>query len=155
MMVMRQNLRTGPDLQLEWGEDIPPEYRDAVGPLLYEFAWLVPPWCRLIRVMNAVAAQNEETATMDLREEYRFARLTLTPWFLEGDPSTRRRVVVHELLHVFIAPMAEVLFGLLEQTENEPLRGIVRNQWHKAMESGIQDLAYAITGREEPGESDL
>ena len=136
-------------LTVLWNDDVPREYRDAAESILNEYLWLVPPWCRTLRIQNTVAAENGETAAVETRVEYRWAKLTLTPWFLEGDAITRTRVIAHELLHISLTAAADVFANVVAATDNEPFKDLAKEEWRKALEAGTQDLAYAIAGREE------
>lgn len=135
--------------EIKWMPDVPDEYREASESLLKEYLWLVPAWCQTLRVQNNVGAKGGEAASTETRPEYRHARITLTPWFLECDAGARRQIVIHELLHIGLAAAADVFANVLAATENEPFRDLAEEEWRKASEAGIQDLAHAIAGREE------
>jgi len=131
--------------EILFDDDVPREIKGAALPIVERWAWLVPQWCLWLHVGNTtVLPENGGYALSTTREEYRFARITLTPGWLEEAEREREFGIVHELLHIPIAPMHQLMGTAMEKSENEPYKALVEEQWRKAMEGAVQDLAHAL-----------
>lgn len=131
--------------KVEFDEDVPQEIKKAALPIVERWAWLIPQWCLWLRVGNTtILPENGGYAMNTTREEYRFARIMLTPAWLEENDRDREFGIVHEILHIPIAPMHELMGTAMEKSDNEPYKALVEEQWRKAMEGAVQDLAYAL-----------
>lgn len=131
---------------VDYAVDMPKELRDAVRPHLDRWLWVVPPWCRIIHVCHRHACDDTPgiVASNETSVEYRWARVAVYPAWLDQDDDERSRSALHELLHVILAPMHDVLSGVLEQTENEPFASTVEEDFRRAMEGAVQDLTFAL-----------
>ena len=134
--------------EIKFDDDVPQEIQDAALPIVERWAWLIPQWCLWLSVGNTTrASEDGGCATNTTREEYRFARIMLTPVWLEENDRDREFEIVHEILHIPIAPMHELMGAAMEKSDNEPYKALVEEQWRKAMEGAVQDLAYALMNR--------
>lgn len=85
--------------------DWPKEVLSIVRPLAREFKWLVPPWCHVITITYDVRAKAIMTCQLDA--DYRAARLVVGPKFLSLDKADRQQTIIHELIHIFVLPIAD------------------------------------------------
>ena len=133
--------------EIIYNNDVPAELRDAVQPHLDKWAWLIPTWCHRVRVGNTLDGSEGMTADNQTQPEYRAAYIRFSPLWLELDDGRREETAIHELLHIPIEPMRQVLTDLLRTSTNEPLVDLVAEQWRLAFEGTVQDLTYAIQKR--------
>lgn len=135
----------------EW----PAEARSAVEPSLAGLEWLVPGWCETVWIAWASVPRDnteaESSATTGIEYPYRWAKITVRPGFLDDTARDRRSALIHELLHVFIGPLAEYaeqMADRLIKDDAPKFHETVREELRVRHESAVQDLAHAILGRE-------
>jgi len=135
----------------EW----PAESRAAVEPSLAGLEWLVPGWCETVWIAWASVPRDnleaEASATTSIEYPYRWAKIVVRPGFLDESVERRRSALIHELLHVFIGPLAEYaeqMADRLMKDDAPKFHETVREELRVRHESAVQDLAYAILGRE-------
>ncbi|MEO7367531.1 MAG: hypothetical protein ABIZ36_06215 [Gemmatimonadaceae bacterium] len=88
------------------------EVRFAIEPHIRKWAFLVPAWCEEVNV----TWQDDDTdgaLNVEVFYEYRRADLNVLPNFLTGE-RCRERNVVHELLHIITAPLANTCQAMRE-----------------------------------------
>jgi hypothetical protein len=138
-------------LNIQWGP-MPPEVRAAVRPLLLAHLWLVPAWCRELLVTWKDRHHHDTggtiTASSGSDPQYRYARLALhAPW-LDSSRSQRRREIIHELLHIPLAPLIDyhedAIDRLFADAEESPFRAHLEAGWQERHEGAVQDLAFAV-----------
>lgn len=123
---------------------VPPELRSALQPLLDEFKYLVPTWCHTVNISNSTEAKEEELACAQVLPEYRQAFICFSPLWIEAREDLRRDAVLHEILHISIEPMRQVLIDLLDSTYDDDRAGAAHEQWRKAFEGTVCDLSRAL-----------
>lgn len=82
---------------------------------------------------------------------YRWASIRVHPGWLDTPEWDRRQAVIHELLHVFLAPLAnyaECEIDRLLKDEAPKYHGSVRAELTDRLEGAIQDLATVLRDRE-------
>lgn len=116
--------------KLQFAPSVETEVRSAIEPLLVKWAFLIPAWCHEL----AIRWDDEDTdgaLRIEVHHEYRDADLFVLPNFLTT-PENRERQVVHELLHLSLAPLTQVAEAMrdalvkkapgVEEWANEMLR---------------------------------
>lgn len=134
----------------EW----PAEPRRATEAALAGLEWLVPDWCR--EVCLRWEAQPPEDASgaaaeTEIAYEYRWAVIRIFPEFFADTPDGRRCNLTHELLHIFVGPLAEYAEQLATRLlkEDAPkFHETVRAELVTRLEGAVQDLANTIHARE-------
>lgn len=133
-------------LILRWGY-LPNEVRLALQPILVQYLWILPGWCRTLR-LDYHLSDNGADASTSGEFEYRQARIHIHGGWLDGSPSIRRAEIIHELLHIPLLPMVdnhnEDIGRLFEDSEAPKFKATLEEQWRKSFEGAVQDLAYSI-----------
>ncbi len=127
-----------------WAEPMPPEIRRAVLPLLRKHRAIVPAWCRQITVTYAQNGDDGAIATCQPSVRYRHAFVNIAPPFLSETPANRERVVVHELVHITLAPLADYAAQIIARVGEAALREHMEAELAERDESVTQDLAFAF-----------
>ncbi len=135
---------------IRWGY-MPPEVRDAFRPILLRYLWLAPSWCHTLSVAYR-QLDSEGNAHVEAEyassSEYRKGWITLYSGWLDSPPPERVATVVHELLHLPIAPMkgehGDVIDTLCPKDESPKFHQHLREQARQRLEGTVQDLTAAI-----------
>jgi hypothetical protein len=132
---------------LRWGY-MPTEVRAALAPLLRSYLWIAPGWLRQLGVSYYRGGDGEGDASTNCDPEYRQAWIRLHAGWLDANPTQRRLEVIHELLHLPLAPVVEehreAVDRLFEDGDAPKFKETLQEQWRKAFEGTVQDLAFAI-----------
>jgi hypothetical protein len=132
-----------------WGY-MPTEVREAFRPMLVQYLWLLPPWCRKLYVSYKQAHDSGDTdadASCGAMVEYRTASISIHAGWLDRNPASRRDAVVHEVLHVPTMPMVQEQEDVIKRLvgdEAEKFRGHLQEQWRQRFEGTVQDLTFSI-----------
>lgn len=129
---------------LNFPEDLGRRFRDDLARL----AWVVPSWATEIEAHYLDAGEGDTVASVSVHVRYRQAAIDLHPCYFRTSWDTRRRreALLHELLHVTIAPLADRARDLLEDM-TEPgtiVRRVTTAALEDQAEGVVQDLARAI-----------
>jgi len=129
-----------------YDEKIPVEVLESLAPLVDKWLWLVPTWCHELHVHyeGVIGEEPDAYASNSTVPEYRGARIRVAGSWLERDDRNREEAVVHELLHIPIAPMRCVLLDSVACTDNVPFKELVEENWRIAMEGAVCDLAHSL-----------
>ena len=130
--------------ELVFDPDMPRELQDAVRPYLERWLWVAPTWCHTVLVDNIIDVPSNQCGENTTLVQYREARISIAPNWLEQPPGRRESMVLHELMHIPFAPAGELLIEASESTNNEAWRELLENQWRKAIEGAVQDLTHAL-----------
>jgi hypothetical protein len=116
--------------RIRFSPNVASEVRAAIEPHLVKWAFLIPAWCHEL----TVKWDDDDTSSalcVKVFYEYRSADLIVLPNFLTS-PAARERDVVHELLHLSLAPLTIVCEAMrdalvkqapdVEEWANEMLR---------------------------------
>jgi hypothetical protein len=130
-----------------WGDSMPAEHRRAAEPLVAKHGHLLPLWCAhlSIRYSSDGGDTARAVAYMEPEYEYRQCRLIITPNFLTDTPANRERTIIHEFIHAPLAPIRRYLGDLLDTyVEDEYVRKLLFEQYHRLEEGCVQDLTFSI-----------
>ena len=133
-------------LRILWGY-CPPEIRTALHPILVDYLWLVPSWCQALYVRwDGKPEDLDSNATSSAQPEYRQAQLYIHPGWLAEIHTTRVHNVIHELVHIPVAPMVVEHEDLVKRLLDDApaFRGYAKEQWRRSFEGTVQDIATAI-----------
>lgn len=128
--------------------DCPAEVQKALAPLLKKHAGLVPGWCARLNVTwDPEGAEPGAVMAVSVSPEYREVCMAVMATWLSGTPEAREDAIVHELAHIPLAPMVNLMRTFMAQVAEEaPLElvGVVlEEQWRVAYEGAVQDLTHA------------
>lgn len=132
---------------LLWGY-CPPEVRSALRPILLDYLWLVPSWVQTLYVRWEERPEDPDTSALSgAQPEYRQAQLTICTGWLSAIHASRRTMLVHELVHMPLAPMVieheDIAKRLLDDAPR--FSGYSLGQWRRVLEGAVQDLAVAVS----------
>ena len=139
-------------IQILWGY-CPPEVREALRPILVDYLWLLPPWCRSLYVAwDDKYADRDAAMYSAAQPEYRQAQLRVCPLWLAAIPQVRRQNVAHELLHIPLVPVVQGHDDLLTRLLDDApgYQGYAKEQWRLAFEGTVQDLAASVAALSGP-----
>jgi hypothetical protein len=124
------------------------EHRTALEPLLARALHYAPPW--LANVSVIYDPHEKSLLSTTVLPEYRVQTIRVgNGWFSET-AEERAVNVYHEALHAHVETLAVVFQDLLTACEpSDQLRRWAEEQWRRAEEAVVSDLARSIAGREE------
>ncbi len=136
-----------PRLEINWQQlpDMPAEVRTAFEPMLTEYASLLPAWLLFLRVEFDASDGNEGAAAqINVRMEYCRATLTIGAQWMACDEAYRRKAVIHELLHITLDPMMNLVadFRDLACKAHPDLKDFLIEQARMANERVTTDLTW-------------
>lgn len=124
-----------------------PDLRRAIEPLIKKHAHLVPSWCHVLHCnFSTEGAEEGVVASITPMTEYRKAYLYVHAGFLTDDAEEREHSIVHELLHLQVAPLESLVSQLIKSTIT-PDSTLAEWSWEerrRATESVVEDLRLAF-----------
>ena len=134
-------------VDFQFWPDVPAEIRLALGPLMHRWAYLLPGWCHWVRIYYEPSDDGSIKNTAE--PEYRGVRLTVCADWLHGTAERRNELIVHEFLHVPLAPMVHLAKELIHSlVADEKTRDVLNEQWRLAFEGAVCDLERIVLGQE-------
>lgn len=136
-------------LKVLYTDSVPPEVRDLLAPLFERWLWIAPAWCHEIEVSWHEPEEDESDAILAIwpSVEYRRGEIAVFPKWLSETKRSRERAVVHELVHLLVAPMTEFYDDVLDRLTGRQakLAEYVKAQHAKAFESVVVDMTRVLT----------
>jgi hypothetical protein len=88
----------------------------------------------------------DDTVSITVMPEYRYARLFVYPRFLALSGARREEAVMHELAHVAIQPLGELVETVIESYlgEGSPERKLLEEIARRVEESAVEDVTMAF-----------
>lgn len=132
---------------IKFDADFPAELKPLIGGLLNEWKWLCPIWLQKIMVGYFPDQETMDRCSLEwtLSQDYRHARLRVTPNILHYSEWEKRDMMVHEIFHCFTIPFKHVcLTAFKDLAVEEPMYSILCRQIEEAMEQVTQDFAFSI-----------
>ena len=123
-----------------------PELHRYLDPLAY----LVPDWCSHVWVAWCAGDTNDDSTVADITAhyDYRWARMNVYASWLDQTDDLKRELLVHELMHLYIAPLSDytrdILKLLIPESEAEKFSKSTREQVRERCEAVTQDLTRLI-----------
>lgn len=134
--------------------DCKPGARRALEAHIKKWSFLVPSWCHTLH-LDFSTEGTEEGVIMSTNHmpEYRKAYIYAHPIFLTYDAEEQERSVVHELLHLQIAPLTEFSSTLLTKLTDpsSTLGDWAREEHRRALEGVVEDLRLVVARVVEKG----
>lgn len=133
-------------MTITWHRSLPPEIEAEVRPLVDRYAYLIPGWMRELTVRYAVdTPDGSYVADINIQPEYRQATLRLVPKWRDCDAAFKEQTIIHELIHLSLAPMDAWTQTLITKTvPDEGLRDTLSEDWRRAHEGATEDLSIAV-----------
>lgn len=128
--------------EVEWVE-VPTEVSRAARPIFHRFLRFTPSWCHDLTISYGDGEEGK-VACCTSQPEYRQAHITLFGGWLAEKATRRRRAVVHELSHLFTAPLDAFVGKLIEQIPDPAVRATMAHTWEGLVEGTTCDVARAI-----------
>lgn len=137
-------------MKLVW--NCKPDVKRTFEPLIKKHAHLIPSWCHVLHCDFATESEDGVIASITPLVEYRKAYLYIHSVYLGCDEEERERAVVHELLHLQIAPVANVAAQLIRSivTPESALAEWAWEEQRRAVEGAVEDLRLAFESSPTP-----
>lgn len=133
-----------------------PELQRFLDPLNH----LVPDWCSHVWVAwsSGDTGNASTVADMTAHYDYRWARMNVYASWLEQTEEFKREALIHELMHLFVAPLSgyarDTLKLLCPENEAEKFSKSIAEQIRERCESATQDLTrFVLNGESVRGEA--
>lgn len=122
----------------------PGEIREALEPLLARWAELLPPWLQDFRV--EWVADLDKLMEVRVHHSNRWAVLRVGPGWLQESPEEREVTVVHEFVHVLLAPLRRAVDLVVDGVapEDAAFHRLAQSAITDGEESAVEDAARAI-----------
>ncbi|MCB9902548.1 MAG: hypothetical protein H6826_14480 [Planctomycetes bacterium] len=127
--------------------DFADELERPIVELFETLAGVVPPWCRMIHCNFLECQSPDSDAECSTDYDYRSASLRLGAAFFKHDEGDRVEVLLHELLHIATAPIADLARSSLTKVTadyNPGARDAILDPLTGAIEQTVQDLTFAL-----------
>lgn len=131
-------------------EDVPEFVKPELSRFLDRLNYLVPDWCSHVWVFwSANDSGNDSTvASITAYYDYRWARMTVYASWLDQTEDFKREALIHELMHLFIAPLGDyardTLKLLIPEDEAQKFSKATCEQIRERVESVTQDLTRLV-----------
>ena len=128
-------------LTIRFEPDVPDEIKDFVEPILEKSKGFIPGWVEEFLIQY----EPRRDARMPMRVSYRarYAVLVMTGLALTETQSERENTLLHELVHILLAPLACVAESW-EEALPEGVKPIMRRAFDDAVESVTEDCCRAF-----------
>lgn len=123
---------------------MPAELRDVFDPLARKWEHVIPTWCHAVWVIWDAQGKKETSLSCSVRPQYRSATIRISPSWLDGNASEREGDVLHELLHIALGPMVEIVDMVCADEENKTIAKNLERLWRNAYEGAVTDLTASI-----------
>ncbi|MGE0294946.1 MAG: hypothetical protein AB7P97_21580 [Hyphomonadaceae bacterium] len=139
------------NLRTTWNRNIETPFRSEIESSLSKFSWLIPGWLHRLHVNLVLSDGDGVMASIRVHYEYREACLDVMPDWLNQPGPERDRQILHELLHLHLALIADFArdtFNTLSSpNDGSKINTFINNELRTRHESATQDLAEAIFQR--------
>jgi hypothetical protein len=127
-------------------DGVPLEVAGILQPLFDKWLKLVPTWCHEIEVSWNEPDETEQGVVLAIcpSVEYRRAEFAVFPKWLTEKKASREQAVVHELVHLLLAPLTEFYDDVIDRL-GAKLAEYVRTQHERAFESVVVDVTNVLT----------
>jgi len=127
--------------------DFPPELERATVGLVDRLCGVVPVWCRTLTIKFGDCDEDDSVAQCHVNQTYRFAVITIGSYFFSSDDADRCEYLLHELLHIATATLAEPVRSMIDDLTDDLPRATqkaMRTRLIDGLEQTVQDLTFAI-----------
>jgi hypothetical protein len=128
-----------------WNPEVPEDIRRAIGQHLDRWLPFVPRWCHEV-IIGWESRSDDADLDTTTTYEYRWAKIMVRPSFLNRTQDERSNEVLHEILHVALAPWGEATGAVLDfvREKHPDVYEWAKEQRRMGMETTISDLAESI-----------
>jgi len=128
--------------EIKYGKNLPKELKNIFKKAIDKYSEIIPTWCHVIYVKHEEPDEDGSPAHIVVQEKYREATITLSTTILSEEPKERiDRIILHELIHIAIDPLATVAQKIINKAiENDKLKVWAEGQLEEKEEAVIQDL---------------
>lgn len=134
-------------MKIEYGPKIPEAILGRLKRAVKEASSMLPNWCSTLYVVFETDTPEPGTVcNVRVRQDYRWAKITVFPYWLKCDFDEQVRYLKHETIHVLVAPMADILetFAKEYMREDTPSNRMIKEQFRVAMEQTVQDITEKL-----------
>lgn len=129
-----------------------PEREQQVRDMAESLRWMLPRWLRVLSFEMYEDKPDGSSMSANFAPEYGTANIEIyEQWFGES-AATRRRMMVHEIIHLHHAHVLDFakreLLDPLRDDISERLHGVLSREWTRRIEAFTQDLAFTLEERE-------
>jgi hypothetical protein len=132
--------------RVQFDGDIPEDVRAIIAPYFPLMEVLAPQWCSRLWVRWEPDCETDSCRSCTLtRYEYRYGTVTLHGRWLAQLDADRKETLIHEVLHLYVAPLSGYVRHLAYQlSEDEKLQAVTEEQCREYQESVTQDLTLLV-----------
>lgn len=124
------------------------DVKDILEPIVDRYLFLLPGWLKRIEIsfmVPTIGGSESSAATTCTDKNYRWANVCINGTFLLSDAEERRKVIVHEFLHIALSNAIDYAIRTFEDLDSDnPICAHATRELNSIHEQGIQDIAYAI-----------
>lgn len=135
------------DSKIIFDPSVPAEILPIVQRFVLPCEWLIPAWCTRVYIAWDSMPEDQSAANTISHYDYRFARTVLFPVWLEEKDERKTEVVLHEFLHISIAPLSDYAYHnlkvLLEEDEPKFYKH-AKAELEQRMEAVVEDLTISL-----------
>ena len=135
-------------IEIVYNNEMQPQTKAVISLYLQKYKWLIPKWCQVLNVACWDASNDGVMATMKSDYAYRSAELCIYSQWLDRSEREQESTIVHELLHIHLAVMADfsrhTINHLCNENEAPKFNAHLQEQLAIYHESITQDLAYCL-----------
>lgn len=136
--------------KIRFYDETPAVVRPELERFLSELNHLVPDWCSHVWVAWCAGDTSNASTVADITAhyDYRWARMNVYASWLDQTEEFKREALIHELMHLFVAPLADyardTIKLLVPENEAEKFSKATAEQIRERGESVTQDLTRLI-----------
>lgn len=126
----------------DWTEEV----KAIIGPLLEEYAYILPPWVRQVYV-RCGDLENSTAAQTRVQYKHRWTAIKFDiAAVLQQRDRERRRIVVHEFVHALLDPMAGFVSSITKFYVGDTAEKFLDEEWEERLEMATEDITWALLG---------
>ena len=133
------------DIDVFW-QPMPEGIRTMLEPYVTKHLHVAPVWCRKLTIGYATSSDAVRTlAEITTDCEYRQASVVFYSLMLMEPEIERERTVLHELLHIAVAPLSDWTHSMISDlVEDGAMKSHLLKEATQRMEGTVQDLMYSL-----------
>ena len=138
--------------EIVWRSSVPKEIKAEVSKLLAKYRFMIPAWLNSLSVHYYLNQDDPDenliatsVALMKVEWEYRQARLTIMPKWMECKDHFKDLTIAHELTHILLGPMDAWAKSLIDNAvKDEGMQAFLVEDWRKLNEGATEDVSNII-----------
>jgi hypothetical protein len=127
--------------------DIPASLRPEIEKLFLPFEWLIPTWCDHVNIHWYSDGNDSRAMDTAAYYDYRYAEIKIYPSFHDQNKRIQQRGILHELLHIVSAPLADYAahtIELLLEPDAPKFNRHAQDELRIRYEAMTQDLTHIV-----------